>query len=172
MKKKKDKLITERLVLRAYDECDSDAMVEMLTNEEIKKTFMIPDFDDRGQAEALFEKIKGFSRSDDHFEYGIYLDGTLIGFLNDCEIEGEAIEVGYVIHPRYKGNGYATEALQAAIDELFRMGYKHVSAGFFEENTASRRVMEKSGMHKLPNEDDEEYQGIVHHCLYFGIDKQ
>lgn len=82
------------------------------------------------------------------------------------------IEVGYVISPEYKGNGYATEALKAAIDELFRMGYNHVTAVFFEENAASRRVMEKCGMHLLDMEDTEDYQGVTHRCLYCGIDKE
>lgn len=52
------------------------------------------------------------------------------------------------------------------------MGYEHIIAGFFEENIASRRVMEKCGMHLLELEEDVKYQGIVHHCLYYGIDKE
>lgn len=64
----------------------------------------------------------------------------------------------------------ATEAVSACIDELFRIGLQKVTAGFFEENNASRRVMEKCGMHKLKKEDDIEYGGILHHCLYYGIE--
>lgn len=172
MEKKQPILQTQRLTLKAYEDSDAAAMVDILCNAEIKKTFMIPDFASRQQAEALFYRLKEFSRSDDRFEYGIYLQGTLIGFLNDCDMEGDTIEVGYVIHPDYQGKGYATEALRAAIKELFRMGYCHVTAGFFEENPASGRVMEKCGMHKLPLEKDEEYQGSLHHTLYYGIDKE
>jgi ribosomal-protein-alanine N-acetyltransferase len=54
--------------------------------------------------------------------------------------------LGYVIAPEHQGKGFATEAVQACIHELFRMGYEHVRAGYFEGNTASRRVMEKLGM--------------------------
>ena len=171
MKKKKATLLTQRLVLKSYDDDDKDKMVALLCNEEIKKTFMIPDFENKEQAERLFERLKEFSRSEDHFEYGIYLEDVLIGFLNDCEIKDAKIEVGYVISPDYKGKGYATEALHAAIEELFRMGYEHVMAGCFEQNKASSRVMEKCGMHRLALEEDIEYQGICHHCLYYGIDK-
>lgn len=170
MKKKQRELRTARLLLRPYEESDRDAMVALLCNEEVKKTFMIPDFERREQAEALFEKLWQFSRSDDHFEYGICLHGRLIGFLNDCDIEDDSIEVGYVIDPAFRGRGYAPEALQAAITELFRMGYRQVTAEYFAENPASRRVMEKCGMHKLDTEEDVEYRGAMHHCFTYAIE--
>ena len=170
MKKKKDRLQTEHLTLKCFDESDRISMVDILCNEEIKKTYMIPDFADKRQAEALFEKLMEFSRSEEHFEYGIYYEDALIGFVNDCEIKDATIEIGYVIAPEYQGKGFATEAVRCCVDELFRMGFVHIVAGYFEENKASARVMEKCGMHKLDAEDDIEYQGVVHHCLYYGID--
>lgn len=172
MEKKKERLQTERLILKPFEECDRTQMVEILCNEEIKKTYMIPDFENPKQAEALFEKLMAFSNSDQHFEYGIYLDGLLIGFVNDCEIKDTTIELGYVILPDYQGRGYATEAVRSCIEELFRMGFEHVKAGFFEANTASRRVMEKCGMHQLDAEDDIEYKGKWYHCLYYGVDRE
>lgn len=172
MRKKKDRLKTERLLLKPYDECDKGRMADLLCNEEVKRTFMIPDFADRKQAEALFYKLLEFSRSDGHFEYGIYLHDKLIGFVNDCEMNDTTIEIGYVVDPDYQGHGYATEAVRACINELFAMGYKHIKAGFFEENAASRRVMEKCGMQKIDLEEDIEYQGILHHCFYFAIEKE
>ena len=132
---------------------------------------MIPDFSEKRQAEALFEKLMNFSREDNHFVYGIYFSNTLIGFLNDCEMDGVSIEVGYVIAPEYQGRGFATEALKACIAELFRMGFAHVKAGFFEQNIPSCRVMQKCGMHKMDFEEDIEYKGTLHHCIYYGIDK-
>ena len=166
---KKEQLHTKRLLLKAFDECDRQQMVDIFLNEEIKKTYMIPDFDDPKQAEKLFKKLMDFSRSDDHFVYGIYFQDRLIGFVNDCEIKDTTIELGYVITPAYQGKGFATEAVQICIDELFKMGFTHITAGFFQGNTASCRVMQKCGMHKLDYEDDIEYKGILHHCLYYGI---
>ena len=170
MNKKQEQLQTQRLTLKALDECDRQAMVEILCDNEIKKTYMLPDFESPKQAEALFEKIMRFSRSDDHFEYGIYLGQVLIGFLNECEITDTSIELGYVIAPAYQGKGFATEALGACIEELFRMGFRQVKTGYFQENIASRRVMEKCGMHKLGFEEDIEYRGVLHHCLYYAIE--
>ena len=171
MEKKKDRLQTKRLILKAFEECDRQKMIDIFFNEQVKKTYMIPDFADREQAGTLFEKLMAFSRSDDHFQYGIYLDGTLIGFVNDCEIKDATIEIGYVITPEQQGKGFATEAVQSCIDELFRMGFEQVVAGFFQENTASCRVMQKCGMKKINFEEDIEYKGKMHHCIYYRIDK-
>lgn len=172
MKQKKEILTTERLLLRPFSEEDRQDMVAILCNTEIKKTYMIPDFADPKEAEALFERIMNSSRSDNHFVYGIYFQDKLIGFLNDCEIKDSTVELGYVITPVCQGKGFATEAVQCCIDELFRMGFAHIRAGYFEENIASCRVMQKCGMHKIDLEEDIEYRGILHHCLYYEIDRR
>ena len=171
MKKKKEVIKTKRLLLRLFHEEDRQEMVGILCNEEIKKTYMIPDFTDKRDAEALFERIMNFSRSDNHFVYGICFDNKLIGFVNDCEIKDSTVEIGYVIIPDYQNKGFATEAVQCCIDELWRIGFEHIRAGFFEENIASGRVMQKCGMHKMDLEEDIEYKGISHHCLYYEIDR-
>ncbi|NCA67840.1 MAG: N-acetyltransferase, partial [Clostridia bacterium] len=137
--KKPSVIITERLIMRSYRDSDMENAIALLCNDNIKKTYMIPDFSSREDAVLMFHKIKDLSYSDKHFEYGIYLKEQLIGFINDVETDDESIEIGYVIHPDMQGNGYATEILSAAIRELFKMGYSVVKAGFFEENIASRR---------------------------------
>ena len=172
MQKKQSVLVTERLELGPIKDDDKDALIRMFYNDEIKQTFMIPDFAAMEQAEALFCRMKEYSTAEEHVLYGIFLCGELIGFLNDCGINGDEIELGYVIHPDHKGNGYATEALTAAIRELFRMGFACIKAGFFEENPASGRVMEKSGMRKSAHTDEIEYRGKVHRCLYYEAVKE
>ena len=73
MEKKNEVLTTERLVLRPFCEEDRREMVGILWDQEIKKTYMLPDFADPKEAEALFEKLMQLSRSEDHFVYGIML---------------------------------------------------------------------------------------------------
>ena len=79
------------------------------------------------------------------------------------------MEIGYFVDPAHWNQGYATEAFAAAIRELFRMGYRAVTAGYFEENPASRRVMEKCGLKPLDRESVIAYRGTDHRCLYMGI---
>lgn len=164
---KTSKIQTARLELKPYSDNDLEDMVCILCNDEIKKTFMIPDFETKEDAIKLFYKLKERSLVEEHFEYGVYLNGQLIGFVNDVEIHKDIIEIGYVIHPNFKNQGYATEALAAVLKELFRIGYTVVKAGLFEENVASRRVMEKCGMKMTKQEDNIEYRGNIHRCIYF-----
>lgn len=169
--KKKDSIQTERLELKPYSQQDSEKLVGLITNYEISRTFMVPDFETTDQASAFVNKLISFSWVEDtqHLEYGIYLDDNLIGFINDCGIQDNEIEIGYVIHPAYQGQGYATEAVKVIIEELREMGFQKITAGFFVENTASRRVMEKCGMKQSDFTDEEEYRGILHKCQYFEI---
>ena len=58
-------------------------------------------------------------------------------------------EIGWVFHPRYHGQGYATEAAAALLGHGFeRLGLHRVVATCQPENVASWRVMEKLGMRR------------------------
>ena len=67
-----------------------------------------------------------------------------LGHLGDSE----EIEVGYRFLKEHWGLGYATEAARAAIAFGFdELGLRRTVAVALPTNTASRRVMEKCGMH-------------------------
>ena len=169
--RKKAAIRTKRLTLKPYAQEDIPALAKLLQNKEITKTFMVPDFETKAQVAVLVQKLISFSSLADtrHLEYGIYLNDALIGFVNDCGIEEDSIEIGYVIHPDYQRRGYATEAVQAILHELKKMGFRKVTAGFFAENTASRQVMLHCGMHPIEYTDKEEYRGQIHTCCYCEI---
>lgn len=160
---------TKRLLIKPYTEEDCNRMIELLTNDDIKKTFMIPDLPTQAKAKAMFDKLFELSASKDHYNAGIYYQDNLIGFVNDVGIENRVIEMGYVIDPHYQKQGFATEAFQAVIQDLFQMGFIEVIAGAFAENTASLKVMEKCGMKRLDKTDELTYRGKMHHCIYYSI---
>ena len=150
---------------------DSKAdMMLLIDNKDIKRTYMLPDFASEEEKEIFFYRLKAISENLDRFVYGIYLAKKVIGFLNEVSKTSDTIEVGYVIDPSYWNKGYATEAMQLAIKELFRIGYKHVKAAHFEENPASGRVMQKCGMKLISETEDITYRDKVHHCIYYQID--
>lgn len=162
---------TQRLEIRPYEGSDIILLSKLLANSEIAKTFMLPSYDTAKGYEALARKLFSYSHSDERFERGIYLDNVLIGFVNDVRIEEDVIEMGYVIAPEYKGNGYATEMFNAVISTLFSMGYKKIVTGAFEENIASIRVMQKCKMIKTNFTDYIEYHGAKKRCVYYEISK-
>lgn len=160
-------LKTKRLILKSLESADQDAMIELLTDKIIKETYMIPDFDSRDKVIKMVERMRELSLCDTRYVRGIYLNDVLIGMVNDVGIEGKKIELGYMLNPEYHNKGYATEMLKAVIEALFEEGYVEIMAGAFEDNIASRRVMEKSGMVLIDQTEEIEYRGKVHTCVYY-----
>jgi ribosomal-protein-alanine N-acetyltransferase len=57
-------------------------------------------------------------------------------------------DVGYFCHPKHQGQGYTTEALNAVLELGFsRLPATHIEAWHATWNVASKRVLEKLGMH-------------------------
>lgn len=168
---KKDIITTERLVIKPFAFGDRERLGEFFKNREITETFMVPDYSTEKQYIELADKLICFSQIEDetHLAYGVYLNNILVGFVNDCGFDNEKIEIGYVIHPDYKNCGFATEAVKAILKELWDMGFKKITADFFEENKASLKVMEKCGMTLTGVTDEVEYRGIIHKCLHCEI---
>jgi ribosomal-protein-alanine N-acetyltransferase len=79
--------------------------------------------------------------------------------------------VGYALARDAWGQGYATEALRAAIDHCFdALGARRVSAWCWAENVASVRVMEKAGMRfERRSERIEPKSGRATECLDYGV---
>lgn len=165
------KLETPRLSLGEIRECDFEALMAIFKSDVVKATYMVPNLETREAEIKLFERLRDLSLREDRYVLGIFLDGKLIGLLNDTEICGKTIEVGYALHPDYHGRGFATEALGAVIPYLFAEGFDQILAGAFETNTASTRVMEKSGMKRTKMTSEIEYRGKTHKCVYYSIKK-
>ncbi|EKD70248.1 MAG: hypothetical protein ACD_46C00587G0002 [uncultured bacterium] len=70
--------------------------------------------------------------------------------MNDQQPE---IEMGYALHKKFWKKGYATELAKSLIDWAFHhLSVKKVVAIVHPENTTSRLVLEKAGMHYLGRE--------------------
>ena len=156
--------------LRELTEADRNYLLDLLTSEQINKTYMLPDFPCREDALPLARRLMELSRDDSRFLRGMEEKGCLVGFLNDVEIQNGIIELGYAVHPDHWNKGFATAALKLAIDDLFAMGYRKILCGAFAENPASLRCMEKAGMKKLSKTDEIEYRGTLHRCIYYTIE--
>jgi [ribosomal protein S5]-alanine N-acetyltransferase len=76
-------------------------------------------------------------------------DGVLIGpggYKGRADEEG-AVEIGYAIVDKYRGQGLATEAAWGLINHAFSHAHvKRVDAHTLAERNASVRVLEKAGM--------------------------
>lgn len=91
----------------------------------------------------------------------VELDGQVIGDLmlqiedgwGQAEVAERARmtqgELGWVLHPKYTGHGYASEAVHALLDVAFNdLRLRRVTASCFAENDTSWRLMERVGMRR------------------------
>ena len=163
---------TTRLEIGPIGQADREAVLDLLTDKTVAKTYMLPDYQSRIEAEPLFQRLVLLSGDESRYVAGVYLDGTFIGMMNDVEIKGTQIEMGYAYLPAYYNRGYATEAFRGAISYLLDHGFTTVVAGAFSENPASLRVMEKCGMVKQDYTDEIEYRGNTHTCIYYAAKKE
>ena len=81
-------------------------------------------------------------------------DGTFIGWFSlfdDGVVDGlRSAEIGYRLLRAAWGKGYATEGVQALIEAAFNtLGFDRVRAETMTVNQASRRVLEKAGLHPV-----------------------
>lgn len=166
------RFLTERLEIKSIAMEDQETVIDLLTDKIAGKTYMFPDFQSRAEAEPLFRRLVQLSGDENRYVAGVYLDGAFIGMMNDVEIKGTQIEMGYAYLPAYYNRGYATEAFRGAISYLLDHGFTTVVAGAFSENPASLRVMEKCGMVKQDYTDEIEYRGNTHTCIYYAAQKE
>ena len=163
---------TERLELKSISPDSLENLADLLSDEIVKQTYMVPDFPNREEALKLAGRLMALSTQEERRVAGIYLEESLIGILNQTDANQDSIELGYALLPKYHNQGYATEALRGAIGYCFSIGFQEVLAGAFEENPASLRVMIKSGMKKIDHADEIPYRGKTHTCLYCAIRKE
>ncbi len=166
---KKCEIITERLRLASLCDTSREDIIEIIKDDSVRRTYMVPVLATREAEDKLFAVLKNATQSDVRIAYAVYFGDEVAGYINDVGYRDGTVEIGYVISPRYWNRGFCTEALRSVISELFRMGFHTVKAGYFEENAASRRVMEKCGMRETDETEDIDYLGTVHKCRYMEI---
>ena len=145
------RLTTARLVLRPPTQADLGAWHAIYLDAE-EVWYGAP-------RSSLDENREKLMRQVAHFEqhgFGmcaveLAASGETIGAAGLQQLEGEPeIEVGYRFLKAHWGQGYATESAQASIAFGFaEVGLERIVAVALETNVASRRVLEKCGLHEI-----------------------
>lgn len=146
-----DKVLeSERLYLREYTLDDVDLMFELNCDPEVM-TFIGPPRTDIKVAEESIQKlIKYYSK---HPGLGVWAaiekeSEEHIGFFELAHMDNtEEIEVGYRLHKKFWGKGYATEMTKVLIDYGFNKKNLDEIVGItHHENYASQNVLKKAGL--------------------------
>jgi len=138
-------LTTERLLLRAPQPSDAEAIVALLKERRIaENTVRIPHPYSLADAQAF---IASANRNQGETVFVITRKSVgVIGAGGIARLSIAGSELGYWIGSQFWGLGYATEAARAIIEHAFaELGHESLFAGARVSNPASRRVLEKCG---------------------------
>ncbi len=147
-------LETERLVLRRFTEADTNNLFDLDNDPAVMRyiTGGTPTPREVIQHEILPRFLRSYERSDG---FGIWAaiekaSGDFLGWFSFRPSEGAGpaeVTLGYRLRQAAWGQGYATEGARALIRKGFsELGARRVVATTYQDNLASRRVMEKAGM--------------------------
>ena len=158
-------LLTERLLIRAFEPEDLQALHEIYGDPEV--TRWIPPYPTLEHTRrALGLHVAGGRNGGPAFWAVIERSsGDLIGDAGMAPLDGGPdLELGYTLGRRWWGRGYATEAAQACLAEAFGpLGTSRVVALIRPGNRASIAVAEKLG---LCLEGRRAAHGGAEHLLY------
>ena len=142
-------LTTERLLLRAVTLADAEAMFKYCSNDNVSRYVLWDTHQTLEDTKSFIEMAMDAYEMREFYHWGIEYNSQLIGTIDFVGINeyGGMGEVGYVLAEEYWNKGFVTEATKKIIDYGFdELGFVRIQARCIAENTASARVMEKTGM--------------------------
>jgi RimJ/RimL family protein N-acetyltransferase len=134
--------------LKTFTTADIDDFMEWATDDEVTKYMMWNSYTSRSDAEDFFKNVV-----ENHPWFkAICLGKKVIGSITLDKGKGAhgcKAELGYVISRKYWSNGFATLAINLAIQKGFEdLGVERIEAFVEPSNIASQRVLEKNGFVK------------------------
>ena len=153
-------LRTSRLLLRPWRDEDVAGFAEMSADPAVME-YLLP-LSDRGlSVEAWVARARAHWDEHGFGQWVVELPGAanFIGVVGLGVVSYEApftpaVEVAWRLARFYWGHGYATEAATAALDYGFNeLGLSEIVALTVPANQRSRRVMERLGMTRSPQDD-------------------
>lgn len=171
-------LRTSRLLLRPWRDADVAAYAELAADPAVME-YLRP-VAEPGAAEAWVARVRAHWRQHGFGQWVVEILGeaSLVGVVGLIRISYEAhftpaVEVAWRLVRAQWGRGYATEAARAAVDYGFgTLGLTEIVAITVPANLRSRRVMERLGMTRTP-EDDFDHpdvpEGPLKRCVLYRL---
>lgn len=145
-------LITERLVLRPLTEPDLDALLEIMTQPEVRRSLRLPDTYSRRDLWQSMAQWRGQweLRGSGQWAVAERSSGKVVGRAGlHCPEAADwpGIEVGWAFHPDVWGMGYATEAGRRSMSYAFEvLSVDEVFSVILPDNTRSQAVAARLGL--------------------------
>ena len=147
---------TQRLIIRNFQPDDWQELQEVAVHYQASKWAKY-DIPWPTSTEKVQEMAKFFATGDDFLAVSLKDTGKLIGLIaieRRKDQEAGVHNLGYVFHPGYSGQGYATEGCQAAMAYLFeQLEITAILTGTHLENMPSVRLLKKLGLHHIGQDE-------------------
>ena len=168
-------LATNRLKLRQWRASDREPFAALNADPLVMEYF--PRTITRAESDDMVERLRTAIETDGYGLWAVEVTGTadFIGFVGLQEVRFDAaftpaVELGWRLAVSFWGQGYATEAAQAAVRFGFdTLGLDELVSFTTRTNQRSQAVMRRLGMSRNPA-DDFIHEGIEgplrHHVLY------
>lgn len=143
-------LETKRLILRGWDITDINDLYEYAQSELVGPN---AGWKAHGSMGESYETIQMFINNEDVYAIELKSENKVIGSMgihryypSGKSEELNQREIGYVLNPKYWGNGYIPEAVTYIIEYYFeQMKADVIWCGHFDFNNNAKRVNEKCG---------------------------
>lgn len=149
-------LWTERLILRRYRPEDAEPLHRYLGTD--PAMYKYSGWNPYATLEMAQETVNRFIAgygNERSYSWVMDIDDVVVGTIGAYDYQDDRIEVGFSIVKSWQGRGLATESLRKVLEYLTENeGIPRVTAWCASENTGSRRVLEKAGMHLVRTEKD------------------
>jgi len=146
----------ERVVLRSVERDDAEFLQTAATDPRVRHSLGMKVHQTEAETAA---RIEDDTESDGTRGFLVCLDEadapaghpdgdetTPLGAVHARNLDGERAWLGYWLAPEHHGEGYAGEAVELVVDEVFASHPVHsVSAGAYGHNEASRGLLESLG---------------------------
>jgi RimJ/RimL family protein N-acetyltransferase len=142
---------TDRLVLRPFEEADVPSLTEMMRDELVAAWTTVPvPYREADAREFIRRKAPAMRTEGEGIAFAVteFLTQRLVGLVQlehtDWRILGT--EVGYVVAPWARGEGYASESVLAVAQWLFQdQKFERMELHTAADNTAAQQVAQKLG---------------------------
>lgn len=136
------------LTFRPIDLNDAARFADLCNDIDVaRNTSRIPHPYRRADADAFVAKRGAGMFGDDHeYVFAVCRGGQIIACAGDHRVAPGVFEIGYWVGVDYRRQGVATLAARAVTQFAFEtLGAEMATAGFFADNPASGRVLERVG---------------------------
>jgi ribosomal-protein-alanine N-acetyltransferase len=139
---------TERLYLRQR----TKLLLENMLGQSIAEQLAFFGIEDKASLQLQLNKIeKRLSEGQTEWQKWDLIEQNTQKVMGSCSLFNwhavhERAEIGYLLHERFRGNGYMIEALHAVVDYGFNsMKLNRIEAFMKPDNQGSKRIVEKLG---------------------------